>query len=460
MAVKREQKLYVCHQCGKESIKWLGHCPDCDGWNTFDEAVRATESRRKQSAAAVGLQQIRPGREEDAPRTAVGINEFNRVLGGGIVPGSVVLIGGDPGIGKSTLLLQVAASLADENRRAFYISGEESTSQIRLRAKRLGITAEGLFLLSETNINSILGLLETDPPHLVIVDSIQTVYSDESEGAPGSIGQIRECTLQLTQWAKKSGTPVFISGHVTKDGTIAGPRVLEHMVDVVLYLEGEQFSSYRLLRGVKNRFGSTNEIGMFEMQNSGLIEVANPSQVFLSQRSAGAIGSAVVPTLEGTRPLLVEVQALTSQSAFGPPRRIANGIDFNRLLMITAVLTKRAGLALGNQDILVNVIGGIRVNEPAADAAIALAIASSLRNVAIDPGLVAIGELGLSGELRAVPQIDRRLSEAENLGFTRCLLPGSKSRNTGTGMELLAATSIREAIRMALPKGGDKDSAT
>ncbi len=455
----KAQTIFVCQQCGKESIKWLGHCPDCDGWNTFVESLRTPVSQTATIHTSNTPRELCQIVDEDKPRLSVSMEEFDRVLGGGIVPGSLVLIGGDPGIGKSTLLLQICAIIAQGHKKVLYVTGEESLGQMRLRAKRLGLEGERLFVLSETNFESILAHIQQVSPDLVIIDSIQTVYLDELGGAPGSVGQIRECTMRMMQWAKKANVPVLISGHVTKDGSIAGPRVLEHIVDVVLYLEGDPFSAYRLLRGVKNRFGSTNEVGIFEMKNEGLAEVANPSEVFLSQRSKETIGSAVVPTLEGTRPLLVEIQALTSTTSYGPPRRIANGIDFNRLLLITAVLTKRAGLALGNQDILVNVAGGLKVNEPAADLGIALAIASSLHGVTIDPALVAIGELGLSGELRAVPQPERRISEAAKLGFKRCILPLTKRPNAPSSIELISAASVREALRMALPKGGDKASA-
>ena len=455
----KAQTIFVCQQCGKESIKWLGHCPDCDGWNTFVESLRTAASQTVTIHTSNTPRELCQIVDEDKPRLSVSMEEFDRVLGGGIVPGSLVLIGGDPGIGKSTLLLQICAIIAHGHKKVLYVTGEESLGQMRLRAKRLGLEGERLFVLSETNFESILAHIQQVSPDLVIIDSIQTVYLDELGGAPGSVGQIRECTMRMMQWAKKANVPVLISGHVTKDGSIAGPRVLEHIVDVVLYLEGDPFSAYRLLRGVKNRFGSTNEVGIFEMKNEGLAEVANPSEVFLAQRSKETIGSAVVPTLEGTRPLLVEIQALTSTTSYGPPRRIANGIDFNRLLLITAVLTKRAGLALGNQDILVNVAGGLKVNEPAADLGIALAIASSLHGVTIDPALVAIGELGLSGELRAVPQPERRISEAAKLGFKRCILPLTKRPNAPSSIELISAASVREALRMALPKGGDKASA-
>ena len=400
----RPKSVFVCQQCGSESPKWLGHCPGCDQWNTYVETV----VKRTPTATATSptqVQELSQLSSDSMPRLALPLTEFNRVLGGGIVPGSMVLIGGDPGIGKSTLLLEVAGMVAEREGKVLYVSGEESVHQIKLRADRLGIRGEGLFLLPETDLETIIERGTEISPRLVVIDSIQAVSQSGLTSAAGSIAQVRECTSRLMQWAKSSNTPIFIVGHVTKDGAIAGPHTLEHIVDVVLYLEGERFSAYRLLRGAKNRFGSTNEIGIFEMRDQGLVEIANPSQVFLSQRSEGAIGSVIVPTLEGTRPLLVEIQALTSPTSFGLPRRNANGVDYNRLLMITAVLTKRARLPLGNQDIIANVVGGIRVNEPAADLGIALAIASSSRNARVNPDLVAIGEIGLSGELRAVSQL-------------------------------------------------------
>jgi len=452
----RSRTIFVCQQCGRESVKWLGRCPDCEGWNTFVERTvrRPTTPSRLLSTAPQELSRVA---DEGITRLILSFAEFNRVLGGGIVPGSLVLVAGDPGIGKSTLLLQISALVAQQGGRVIYVSGEESVQQVRIRANRLRLGGERLYILPETNLEVILEQLEGAPPDLVIIDSIQTVYLDGLGSAPGSVAQIRECTMRLMQWAKIANVPILLSGHVTKDGAIAGPRVLEHIVDVVLYLEGEPFSSYRLLRGVKNRFGSTNEVGIFEMRGQGLVEVDNPSEAFLSQRAREAIGSAVVPTLEGTRPLLVEIQALTSTTSFGFPRRTANGVDFNRLLLITAVLTKRAGLALSNQDIIVNVVGGLRVNEPAADLGIALAIASSLRGAAIDPGMVAIGELGLSGELRAVPQLERRLGEAAKLGFGRCLLPGRAKVGAPQGIELIGVESVREALKVALSKGGKQN---
>ncbi len=453
MDKSRYKMVFVCQQCGKESPKWLGHCPSCEEWNTFVE-TQVSSSKGVGTLTQIGspvreLSQITAG---EMPRLVLPSAEFNRVLGGGIVPGSLVLISGDPGIGKSTLLLQVSAMIARQGKKVVYASGEESLYQTRLRADRLGVKGEGLYLLAETDFEVILERMEETSPSLGVIDSIQTVHLRELEGAPGSISQIRECTLRLMQWAKLSAIPLLITGHVTKEGAIAGPKALEHIVDVVLYLEGESFSTYRLLRGVKNRFGSTNEVGIFEMREQGLIEVENPSQVFLSQRSKGAIGSVVAPTLEGTRPLLVEMQALTTTTSFGLPRRTANGIDFNRLLLIIAVLTKRAGLRLSNQDIIVNVVGGLKISEPAADLAVALSIASSFGDKEVDPNLVAVGEVGLSGEVRGVPQLERRLVEASRQGFTRCIGPkvSLSSLNPPQGMEILTVNSLREALRVAL----------
>jgi DNA repair protein RadA/Sms len=455
---KRRRSLFVCQQCGRESAKWLGRCPECEGWNTFVETVVSPVrgARSASHAPSTALQELSTVSGEEAPRLTLSLTECNRVLGGGIVPGSLVLVAGDPGIGKSTLLLQISALVAQGQNKVLYVSGEESPRQVKLRATRLGLDGRSLFILPETNMDAILEHLDLASPDMVVLDSIQTAYIDELGSAPGSVGQIRECTMKLMRWAKQANVPVLLAGHVTKDGAIAGPRVLEHIVDAVLYLEGEPFSTYRLLRGVKNRFGSTNEVGIFEMSATGLMEVTNPSEAFLSQRPEDTVGSAVVPTLEGSRPLLVEVQALTSATSFGLPRRTANGVDFNRLLMITAVLTKRAGLTLGNQDIMVNVVGGLRVNEPAADLAIALAVASSLRGAAIDPGLVAVGEIGLSGELRAVPHADRRLDEAARLGFGRCLIPKAAKAAAPKGMSLMEAASVREALRMALAGHGEQ----
>lgn len=372
----------------------------------------------------------------------------------------MVLIGGEPGIGKSTLLLQISAMMADNNRVVAYVSGEESVSQVKLRSERLGIRGKGIYFLSEPDLSAVLECLEGLAPELAIVDSIQSMYLQDVAATPGSIGQVRECTWRLERWAKENNIPLFITGHVTKEGAIAGPGTLEHIVDVVLYFEGEPYSSYRVLRSVKNRFGSTNEVGIFEMGNTGLIEVNNPSQVFLSAYKDGATGSVVVPTLEGNRPLLVEIQALTTPNNFAPPRRIANGVDFNRLLLIIAVLTKRAGLRLFNQDIIVNVTGGLRVNEPAVDLGIASAIASSFRDAQPVPGLVAFGEVGLSGELRSVSYVERRIAEAIRLGFKACLMPKLhpiiaselKQSSYPADIQLIEGNSVVEALRLGLTR--------
>ena len=403
------------------------------------------------------LSQVTKG---DFPRLHLGFTEVNRVLGGGLVPGSLVLVGGEPGIGKSTLLLQISAMMAKNNRSAAYISGEESINQVKLRSERLGIGGKGIYFLAEPDLAVVLDSLDELSPELVIVDSIQTMYLEDVAGMPGSLSQVRECTWRLERWAKQNDIPLLITGHVTKEGAIAGPGTLEHIVDVVLYFEGEPFSSYRVLRSVKNRFGSTHEVGIFEMSDRGLIEVGNPSQVFLSAYKDETMGSVVVPTLEGNRPLLVEIQALTTPNSFTPPRRIANGVDFNRLLLIIAVLTKRAGLRLFNQDIIVNVTGGLRVNEPAADLGIASAIASSFRDAKPISGLVALGEVGLNGELRGVSHVERRIAEAIRLGFKSCLMPRLspviasevKQSLNSADIHLIEVGSVAEALRRGLTR--------
>jgi DNA repair protein RadA/Sms len=397
----------------------------------------------------------------DFPRFHLGFSEVNRVLGGGLVPGSLVLVGGEPGIGKSTLLLQISAMMAENSKTVAYISGEESVSQVKLRCERLGIGGKKIYFLSEPDLAAVLECLEGLSPELAIIDSIQTTYLDDVAGMPGSISQVRECTWRLERWAKQNNVPMLIAGHVTKEGAIAGPGTLEHIVDVVLYFEGEPFSSYRVLRSAKNRFGSTNEVGIFEMSDRGLIEVDNPSQVFLSAYKDQTMGSVAVPTLEGNRPLLVEIQALTTSNSFSPPRRIANGVDFSRLLLITAVLIKRAGLKLFNQDIIVNVTGGLRINEPAVDLGIALAIASSFRDAKPISGLVALGEVGLNGELRGVSQVERRIAEAIRLGFRSCLMPRLKSRLSfdSTDVQLIQAGSVAEALRLGLTREGRREIA-
>jgi len=458
----RFKSVFVCQQCGKESPKWLGHCPDCQAWNSFVE-TKVTLSRAVNHPHPSGnkpqeLSQVDRG---DFPRFQLGFAEVNRVLGGGLVPGSLVLVGGEPGIGKSTLLLQISAMMAKNSKVVAYISGEESVNQVKLRSERLGIEGKGIYFLSEPDLVAVVECLEGLSPELAIIDSIQTMYLEDVAGMPGSISQVRECTWRLERWAKQKNVPLLITGHVTKEGAIAGPGTLEHIVDVVLYFEGEPFSSYRVLRSAKNRFGSTNEVGIFEMGDQGLIEVDNPSQVFLSAYKDGTVGSVVVPTLEGNRPLLVEIQALTTSNSFAPPRRIANGVDFNRLLLIIAVLTKRAGLKLFNQDIIVNVTGGLRVHEPAVDLGIALAIASSFRDAKPISSLVALGEVGLNGELRGVSQVERRIAEAVRLGFRSCLMPRLKSKPSFgfADIQLLQVGSVAEALRLGLIREGNKESA-
>ncbi len=414
----------------------MGRCPGCGGWNTFLEKDKILPESRSEELSQVSL--------KGYTRYTSSSRELDRVLGGGIVPGSVILLSGDPGIGKSTLLLQLSSSVAKRGK-VVYASGEESVHQVKLRAQRMDISGENLYLLSETNLEAIVREMERISPLLGVVDSIQTVHTSEIEGSPGSMAQIRECTLELMHWAKDQGISLFISGHVTKEGNIAGPKILEHIVDVVLQLEGEHLSNYRILRGVKNRFGSTNEIGVFEMGEKGLTEVENPSLLFLSQGQG--IGSTIAVILEGSRPLLVEVQALTSPTSFSLPRRIVSGIDLNRLLLIIAVLSKQ-GLQLYNQDVIANAVGGIRVGEPASDLGVALAITSSHKGRRVKPGMVVVGEIGLSGELRPVSQISRRISEAQRLGFTHCLIPKASDNNFSSppGMTILAVSTIREAL--------------
>jgi DNA repair protein RadA/Sms len=455
MAKGRTRAIWVCQQCGAQALKWVGRCPDCGEWNSMVETVESREISPPSSVLLHG----KPQRLGDVPsegfqRIQVPMTEFSRVLGGGIVPGSVVLIAGDPGIGKSTLLLQLSALVSQTLGKVLYVSGEESAPQIKGRAERLGISALDVFLLTETDVDLIIDHIHQLEPQLVIVDSIQTIRAPELSSSAGNISQVRESAARLTDVAKGEGVPVFIVGHVTKEGAIAGPRVLEHMVDTVLYLEGERFHSYRLLRSVKNRFGSTDEVGVFEMSGEGMLEVSNPSEAFLSERSDGT-GSAIAVTMEGTRPLLVEIQALTSTTSFGLPRRTANGVDFNRLLLLTAVLSKRMGLRLHDQDVFVNVVGGLRVSEPAADLSVAVAIASSYRDVPVAEDLAIMGEIGLSGELRSISQAGKRLNEAARLGFKRCLLPSSVrlSKDLAAATEVVRARTLGQALDVALDKG-------
>src|SRR5436305_6437619 len=437
---------YVCQQCGGEQNKWMGKCPDCGAWNTLEETIELPQSPAQQrrqvtvgNAVASQGTQIPIVLPNVIPliqaRISLGYPEMNRVLGGGLVPSSLLLILSDLGIGKSTLLLQVCGAVAKEAGSVLYVSGEESVEQVKMRAERLDITGEQLYLLSAIDLDVITEAIHRLKPALVVVDSIQTLLASHITSAPGSISQVRECTLQLMQLAKNTHIPIFIIGHVTKEGPVAGPKALEHILDAVLYLEGKRYHSYRLLRGVKNRFGAMHDVGVFEMHGEGLIEVPNPSAVFLADRSAGASGSAVVVSMEGTRPLLVEVQALATPSNFGHPRCTTNGIEHNRLLMLIAVLTKRVGLAIGNHDVYANVVGGFTLEEPSIDLGVAAAIASSYREKAIPPDMALVGEVGLSGELRAVSRLSLRVREAAKLGFKRCIVPAA-GRSTRVRAEL------------------------
>ncbi len=421
---KGKKSVFFCQNCGHEENKWLGQCPMCKEWNTFvEETVSVTKSstvKLSKEAEIVALKDISINNEE---RILTRIGELDRVLGGGIVPGSLVLVGGDPGIGKSTLLLQVCQKLCEDKKQVLYISGEESLGQIKLRANRMGEFREELYLLCETNLEVIRSVIDKRRPDIVVIDSIQTMYSEEVASAPGSVSQVRESTNIFMQLAKGLGISIFIVGHVTKEGTVAGPRVLEHMVDTVLYFEGDRHASYRILRGVKNRFGSTNEIGVFEMRQNGLVEVENPSEFMLNGKPEHASGSVVACSMEGTRPILIEIQALVCNSNFGVPRRTAAGTDYNRVNLLMAVLEKRVGLHLSNYDAYVNIAGGVKMNEPAIDLGIVMAIASSYKNIAIDEKTIVFGEVGLSGEVRAVSMPEQRVAEAKKLGFETCIIP-------------------------------------
>lgn len=445
----KSKVLYICSECGYESSKWIGKCPDCGGWNTFaEEVVTVTNTSKKVTqsfSAPVKLSAVSTTKDT---RIMCGISELDRVLGGGIVQGSLVLVGGEPGIGKSTILLQLIKSL-EKDTSFFYVSGEESEKQLKMRADRLGIK-EDFYLLTETDINSVIKNAQDIKPDILIVDSVQTMYNPEISSAPGTVSQVRDVTLSLMKFAKENSIAVFLVGHVTKDGNLAGPKVLEHMVDCVLHFEGERHQSHRILRAVKNRFGSTNEIGVFEMTGEGLKEVKNPSSMMLDGRPDKTSGSTVICTLEGTRPILAEVQSLVSQTFFPAPRRMANGADFNRVNMLIAVLEKRVGLNLSNQDIYVNIVGGMRVDEPAADLGIICAIASAFKNADIPPEIAFLGEVGLTGELRAVVQIEKRLNEIKKLGFEKCIVPESNKRgiNIPDGLDVLYAKNVSSALKL------------
>lgn len=420
--------VFFCNECGYESAKWLGKCPACNAWNTFVEGKVVKQGNNKtvvkKTVTPVSLKSIE---KIKISRISSGFDELDRVLGGGFVNGSLTLLGGEPGIGKSTLILQICEKFKTDGK-VLYVSGEESAEQIKIRADRLGINSENIMFLGETDINAIEQTIEDMDPKLVIIDSIQTMYSDDITSAPGSVSQVREITSRIMKMCKMKGITTVIIGHVTKDGTIAGPRVLEHMVDAVLYIEGERYFSYRIVRGVKNRFGSTNEIGMFEMRNEGMVEITNPSSVLLTDREDNPAGSVIVASLEGTRPILVELQALTSTTVFGMPRRTANGIDYNRVTLLIAVLEKIGGINLGNQDVYMNIVGGIKINEPALDLGVVLSAASSFKNISIPKDVAVIGEVGLTGEIRSVNMIEKRLKEVEKMGLKKCIIPDSNKK--------------------------------
>lgn len=455
MAAKFKTR-YICQSCGFVSPRWIGKCPECNSWNSLTEEVISTDKKkldrdisRKASSAEVHL--ITEVKTQGEHRSITGLEEFDRVLGGGIVKGSVMLLGGDPGIGKSTLMLQIAEKLKD--KVFLYVSGEESPLQIKMRADRLGFKTGNFYVLPETDIDIVQAVIQDRNPDFVVIDSIQTMYRNELESAPGTVSQLRECTALLINIAKSSGIPVFIVGHITKDGSIAGPKIIEHMVDVVLQFEGERTHLYRILRGIKNRFGSTNEIGIFEMTEGGLREVKNPSEVFLSQRNYGASGCVISSSIEGTRPILIEVQALVTETSFGFPQRTSMGYDVKRLNILIAVLEKKLGLYLNKYDIFINIAGGVKVNEPAVDFAIAASIFSSLRDIPVDSETVLVGEVGLAGEIRTISGIDRRINEADKLGFKKILVPKSNLKGLNTGkrkIEIIGVEKIKDAINLLI----------
>ena len=448
----KSKTVFVCNECGYESAKWLGKCPACNAWNSFYEEKVVKEKdgsfisdKKTKSSKPTTLNSIE-GKE--AARTSTGVGELDRVLGGGLVKGSLVLLGGEPGIGKSTLILQICDKMQGEGK-VLYVSGEESAEQIKIRADRLDIKNDNILFLGETDIDLIADAIKEINPKLVIIDSIQTMYSDEITSAAGTVSQVREITARIMKICKQEAITTIIIGHVTKEGNIAGPRVLEHMVDTVLYLEGERYFSYRILRGVKNRFGSTNEIGMFEMREEGMCEILNPSDVLISDREDNPAGSCIVSSIEGTRPILVELQALTSQTVFGYPKRTANGIDFNRLSLLIAVLEKKSGMMLGSQDVYLNVVGGLKINEPSIDLGICLVTISSFKNISIPKDMVIMGEVGLTGEVRRINFIEKRIKEAEKLGFKTCVIPESNKKDLKDDykLDIISVRNINEAIK-------------
>ena len=451
----KAKSIFFCTNCGNETPKWMGRCPGCGAFNTMEEHIEKTSPAGKTKATSVGNnrhpQRIREVTSEGESRFSTGMGELDRVLGGGAVAGSLVLVGGAPGIGKSTLLLQICSSLCAE-RSVLYISGEESERQLKLRAERLGVSPEELYILSETHLSEIVAATEELKPDILIVDSIQTLYNEDNDSSPGSVSQVKDCTMTMMQLSKVQGITVFVVGHINKDGNIAGPKVLEHMVDCVLYFEGDPNTSYRLLRAAKNRFGSTNEIGVFEMRDTGLVEVPNPSKMLLEGRPEGASGTCVACVMEGTRPVLAEVQALVTQTTFNVPRRTADGFDYNRAVLLMAVAEKRAGMKLSAFDAYINVIGGLRLDEPGADLSVVLAVASSYRETPVADDLVAIGEIGLTGEIRTVSHLNQRLGEVSRLGFKKCIIPKgcSEKLEIPEGLSVYRVRNLREAIEAAL----------
>lgn len=457
----KAKSVYVCNACGYESPRWYGRCPACEAWNSLEETMAASSEalprqKEKKQRGGTGAQvlSIRDIEADDQMHQPTGMEELDRVLGGGIVEGSLTLLGGEPGVGKSTLLLQIGSKLAQAGKTVLYISGEESARQIKLRAKRVGAGHEGLLVLAENAMDEIEDKLEKTAPDLVIVDSIQTMYRPEMASAPGSVSQVRECASLFMRYAKTNGCAIFLVGHVTKDGSIAGPRVLEHMVDVVLYFEGDYQREYRLLRAVKNRYGSVNELGIFEMTGEGMRAVDGASELLLSQRAKDASGSVVFCGMEGTRPVLMDIQALVAQSFYSSPKRTVNGMDQGRVALLLAVLEKRAGLRLYNQDVYLNVAGGMSLNEPAADLAVCLAVASSLWDSALPMDLAAMGEVGLAGEVRSIPQLERRMAECKRLGFTKIMCPADRKLKGGQveGIQIIYVSSVAQAIGLLKPK--------
>ncbi len=447
----KSKVVFVCSECGNESSKWLGKCPACNSWNTFYEqkVVDSKNSSLKSKEVKSNIpQKLNSYEAKETLKNSTGFLELDRVLGGGLVKGSLILLGGEPGIGKSTLILQICDKVNGDGK-VLYVSGEESAEQIKLRADRLGINNEDILFLGETDIDIVNQAIIDMNPKLVIIDSIQTMYSEEITAAAGSVSQVREITSQVMRVCKSRGITTIIIGHVTKEGNIAGPRVLEHMVDTVLYLEGERYFSYRILRGVKNRFGSTNEIGMFEMREEGMCEILNPSDILISEREDNPVGSCIVSSMEGTRPVLVELQALTAQTIYGYPKRTANGIDFNRLALLIAVLEKKSGILLGTQDVYLNVVGGLKINEPSIDLGICMVTVSSFKNVSIPKDMVIMGEVGLTGEVRRINYIEKRLKEAEKLGFKTCIIPESNKKDLKDNykLDIICVRNVNEAIK-------------